>query len=82
MGASHYDPDLMRGIGALLREIREEKGWTQYQVADMLNTSQAVVSDTEGGRRDMQMGTLQRFAKLYGQELEVSLVELPKEEES
>jgi transcriptional regulator with XRE-family HTH domain len=78
----NFDPDLMRGIGDLLRELRIEAGMTQYDAAREVGTAQNVVSDIENGKRDSFIGTIQKFARAYGYETEVAFVKLPEENPS
>ena len=48
-----------------IRDLREDKDWTQKQVADSLNCSQQVYSNYELGQRDIPTQTLLALAKLH-----------------
>lgn len=70
---------LIENVGALFREVREEQALSQYDVAKNMGVSQSRVSALETGVRDIQVGTLNRWARAYGFQLEIAL--LPLEEE-
>jgi len=38
-------------IGNLIRDARKHRGWTQAQLADVLNTSQSAVNPSSEGTR-------------------------------
>jgi len=48
-----------------IRDLREDKDWTQAQVAKYLNCSQQVYSNYELGQRDIPTQTLLALAKLH-----------------
>jgi transcriptional regulator with XRE-family HTH domain len=48
-----------------IRDLREDKDWTQKQVAEYLNCSQQVYSNYELGQRDVPTQTLLTLAKLH-----------------
>lgn len=56
-------------IPALIRAVREEKGLTQYQLADRLQATQSMVARWERGGQDLKVGTLSRIADALGVEL-------------
>lgn len=49
-----------------LKELREEAGWSQAQVASRLFCSQQAYSNYELGQRDLPTQTLIELAALYG----------------
>jgi len=55
---------------AILREMREECGLTQAQLADRLSMPQSYVSKYETGERRVDAAELQEFARLYGKPLD------------
>lgn len=71
--------EMLAGIGAMFKELRDASGLTQKQAASRLNTSQARVPVLEHGQADVMVTTLMRWAGLYGYALEVSLVPIEDE---
>ena len=57
----------------LLGEIREQRQLSQTDLADVLGTSQARVSQLEN-QTDLYLSTLKRYVEALGGELEVSAV--------
>jgi len=57
------------GLGARLKQARENKGFTQQVVADKLDVSNGAISGYERGYRDPDTDMLNKLADLY----EVSL---------
>jgi len=49
-----------------IRDLREDKDWTQKQVAKFLNCSQQVYSNYELGQRDIPTQILLALSKLHG----------------
>ena len=48
-----------------LKEIREENGYTQNQIANMLNIRQNTYSQYENGKRQLPIDVLIKLAKFY-----------------
>lgn len=59
-------------IGQEIRRLREEKEWTQTQLAYHADTAPSSISLIESGRREPNVGTLRKLA----QALDVELVDL------
>lgn len=76
--------EMLAGIGALFKEMREEAGLQQREAAKIVGTSQARIPVLEKGQADIMITTLMRHAYAYGYRLEVSVVkdEIPTIEES
>lgn len=53
-----------------LRQARLEAGLTQVQVAKKLKRPQSHISNIESGQQRVDVVELQRFAKLYGQDIQ------------
>jgi transcriptional regulator with XRE-family HTH domain len=49
-----------------IRELREERGWTQLQLAVALNVSLSAVQGWESGRNEPRASQLRRIADLFG----------------
>jgi transcriptional regulator with XRE-family HTH domain len=52
-----------------LRQARLEAGLTQVQVAKKLKRPQSHISNIESGQQRVDVVELQRFAKLYGKDI-------------
>lgn len=70
---------LIWNIGMEFAELRHERGLTQRQAAELLGTIQGRISPLEGGRQDLKLSTLARYADGYGQHVVVWFK--PQEEE-
>jgi transcriptional regulator with XRE-family HTH domain len=53
-------------IGLNIRKIREEKGLTQQQMADLLNTHRSNYSKIENDQRDISVMALNKLAQYFG----------------
>lgn len=60
-------------IGELLRQIREDSGLTQAEMAARLQTQKSAVSRIENHAEDIRLSTLEKFASVLGRTLEVSI---------
>lgn len=49
-----------------LRTIREDRGYTQKQIAEVLETTRQYYSDYENGKREIPIRVYIRLAKFYG----------------
>ena len=61
-------------IGEILKQARLEKGLTQEDIANKLNTKKSAISRIENHEQDIRLSTLQNFAKTVGKELRIELV--------
>lgn len=68
---------LLGNIGGLFKDLRTEAGFSQKEAARRIGTSQARLPVLENGQADVMITTLQRWAKVYGYELEISVIKLP-----
>lgn len=59
-------------IAAALIEARASAGLSQEEVADRMQTSQSAVARLEGGKANMSVQTLRRFAEATGTRLKIS----------
>ena len=60
-------------IGALLRQAREASGMTQEEIAEKLNTKKSAISRIENHAEDIKLSTLEKFAAVLGQKIEISI---------
>lgn len=55
-----------RALGKRITELREERGWTQRQLAEAAGTSTTFLSEVENGKRNLSSGKLLRIADELG----------------
>lgn len=77
------DPDFAQGfeegyqefkIGVLLKQAREKAGFTQEQLAKILNTKKSAISRIENYAQDVKLSTIQKIAKALGKGLDIRLI--------
>src|SRR5688500_12838851 len=56
-------------IGNLIRDARKHRGWTQQQLADVLNTSQSAVNRIERGHQNLSLDMLARIGEAVDSEI-------------
>ena len=65
-------------IGDRLFELREQRGWSQTEVARRARLSRSTVVNVENGVRSPSMPTLRRLARAFGVSLDELLVNEPR----
>ena len=72
--AKGYDPGYKQfKIGVLLKQAREEAGFTQEELARKLNTKKSAISRIENHAEDIKLSTLEKFANALGKELRLEV---------
>ena len=56
-----------------IKHLREDRDWTQKNVAEMLGCSQQVYSNYELGQRDIPTDILVKLSKLYNTSVDYML---------
>lgn len=67
-------------LGARIREIREDQGLSQEQLAERVGTAQSTISQLEQGERNPSYRTLRSLAKALGVSVSYLLGEAEVEE--
>ena len=62
-------------IALKLRVLREERGLTHKEAAELANVHYETLIDLESGKRDPYMPTVTKIARAYGVSLEELVVE-------
>jgi HTH-type transcriptional regulator/antitoxin HipB len=60
-------------IGVILKQAREEAGFTQEQLAAKLNTKKSAISRIENHAEDIKLSTLEKFVNALGKELRLEV---------
>ena len=68
---------LLAGLGARLRSLRNQKGWTLEQLSLRTNLSQPFLSRIESGRRQPSLAALMTLARAHSMPLASLLEEVP-----
>ncbi len=61
-------------IGVLLKQLREESGLTQDELAKKLKTKKSVISRIENHSEDIRLSTLRRYATTLGRKIKIEVV--------
>ncbi len=60
-------------IGVILKQLREQAGLTQEEVALVINTKKTAISRIENHAEDIRLSTLQKYVKALGKELSIQI---------
>lgn len=58
--------EMLKTAGKHFKEIREQNGYTQEQLAKFLDVDRTLITRFERGERSMNMAALDRAASLFG----------------
>src|SRR5215218_7045783 len=61
--------DYLSRIGNLIRDARKHRGWTQAQLAEVLQTSQSAVNRIEKGHQNLTLEMLARIGEALDSEI-------------
>jgi transcriptional regulator with XRE-family HTH domain len=56
----------MQHIGKTIKKIREEKGLTQQQIAELVHMHRSNYSKVENGERELSVDAVNKIAKYFG----------------
>jgi transcriptional regulator with XRE-family HTH domain len=62
--------DICTRVGRKIRTLRESRGWTQQQLADMTGIGRVHVSELENGKREAGLRMLERLAETFEMSVE------------
>ena len=60
-------------IGVLLKQARQDAGFTQEELAASLQTKKTAISRIENHAEDIKLSTLERFAEAIGKRLTLKI---------
>ena len=58
-------------VGALLKQVREESGLTQEEVARRLHTKKSAISRIENHAENIKLSTIEKFASVFGKKVNI-----------
>lgn len=58
--------DILEAIGLRMREIRQEKQWTQEQLGEKIGVSYSYIGRIERGQKNISLKTLEKVAQALG----------------
>jgi len=61
-------------IGIVLRQMRQESGFTQEELAGKLKTKKSVISRIENHAEDIRLSTLNKYAEMLGRSLKIQFI--------
>jgi UDP-N-acetylglucosamine 1-carboxyvinyltransferase len=61
--------DYLGRIGSIIRDARKHRGWTQTQLAEVLNTSQSAVNRIERGHQNLSLEMIARIGEALDSEI-------------
>ncbi|MBL1215662.1 MAG: helix-turn-helix transcriptional regulator [Ignavibacteriae bacterium] len=61
-------------VGVLLKQLRQEAGLTQEELAGKLKTKKSVISRIENHAEDIRLSTLRRYAKSLGRRIKIEVI--------
>ena len=56
----------MKHLGKIIKTLREEKGMTQQQIAELVHMHRSNYSKVESGERDLSLEAVNKIAKYFG----------------
>ena len=60
-------------IGIMLKQMREESGYTQEALAKKLDTKKSAISRIENHAEDIRLSTLEKYTRILGMKLNISI---------
>ena len=63
-------PKSSRQLGLRIKELREQRGWTQRECGTYLNLHHTFIAAIESGRKNVTLATIDKIADGFGITLE------------
>ena len=60
--------------GNMLKKFREAAGFTQQELADVLNRSRSCISEFEGNRKSVDIHTFRQWVQATGSEMQAAMI--------
>lgn len=60
------EPDYQVRIGRVIESLRDQKGWTQTELADKIGTSQSAIHRIEKGSQNLSLELISKLSKALG----------------
>jgi transcriptional regulator with XRE-family HTH domain len=62
-----HDPiQIRKRLGELIRRLREQRGWSQEELANATGFGRSFTSSIERGTKDVRISTLVKLANIFG----------------
>jgi transcriptional regulator with XRE-family HTH domain len=74
----NYLHDSRLRIGEEIRNIREEKGYSQEQLADIMKVSRTTISKIENGKFNFSIDYLSKFSLFLNFNISISAIDIIK----
>jgi transcriptional regulator with XRE-family HTH domain len=58
--------NLQKRFGARVRKLRQERGWTQVDLAERLGVDRSYLAQIEGGQRNVSLAIIETIAAGFG----------------
>lgn len=73
LARAYQEETLRREIGRQILRLRQDRGWTQAQLAEALGTKQSAIARLESGSHRPSLATLDKISRVLDAQLEVRL---------
>jgi len=60
-------------IGMMIKQLRQQEGMTQEELATKMATKKSVISRMENHSEDVRLSTLEKVAQVFGKKLQVAI---------
>lgn len=60
-------------IGMMIKQLRQQEGMTQEELAAKMSTKKSVISRMENHSEDVRLSTLEKVAQVFGKKLQVAI---------
>jgi HTH-type transcriptional regulator / antitoxin HipB len=72
--ANEYDAGYKEfKIGMMIKQLRQQEGMTQEELAAKMSTKKSVISRMENHSENVRLSTLEKVAQVFGKKLQVTI---------